>query len=159
MPPLAQSYRCPTAIVFSAPLLRLSFSVDCAQNDRLDFSDSYAAAYPYWVRNSGNTFALSGNPSVSIQLKLFNFYDLSDDLQSAFSAVLTQQQLIGELPVEFAVNATLLHQLRDNSKQINYLAGGRMYAEAGMAALQSVDGLDDNSNSNAPYAGIFLDFQ
>ena len=114
-------------------------------------------------------FALSRDPLVSLRLKAYNFYDLSDDRQSAFSSTLSSRQFLGQEDVSFNVNTSLLFSLTDSAKQVNYFAGtqpvafftlfykrhqgGRLYIEVGMRSTQEIVGA-----TSWPFIATFVDF-
>lgn len=136
--------------------IQLKFTVDCAQDEPLSLVNGDSASpFSYWIRSRDDRLILSKNPLISVQLKVWNFYDPSDDQQTAYSPTLSSSQLTGDNePIMFTVNMTVLSGLRDGGAQVNYFSGNRIYIEAGLADLQPVEGL-----SRSAFTGLFIDFE
>ncbi|KAI3652038.1 hypothetical protein MP228_003341 [Amoeboaphelidium protococcarum] len=133
--------------------ITLSYQVQCKQVKPLNQSAS-SVNYQYWVRN-GNEFALSIDPQMFLTLKVFNFYQLTDN-RAVQRVKLRAADLVANSTstLQFSVNVSALNALKDAHKQIDYLTGGRLYLEVSIASVL----ISDSDLVNRPVANTFLDF-
>jgi hypothetical protein len=147
----SSSNQCTKFKLASTNVQSFRYALNCSQSTPpLEATTPGASNLTYWYRDS--KLALSQNPQMFLQFKVFNFYQLTDDTFAGYQAQ-TSSHFFGASQSSFGLNFSMIPGLRNLSAYVDYMVGNRMYVEVGLASLIAQPGLE-----SVPYHKTFLDF-